>query len=179
MKKSHKREIFVARVTFAIFLVVVALIVALIVVLISSHINKTKETKNSQKAPVTNVSDTPVETIPEVPDTEGIIEDGTQAAADAPASGDDETGTGDTAAEGDNAADTPAEPAGGTSGEKRWTTDSVRFRVEPNTECEVITGISPGTEVEFIAESGEWSQVKFDGRTGYIKSEFLTATAPQ
>lgn len=176
MKNSHKREIFVARVTFAIFLVVVALIVALIVVLISSHINKTKETKNSQKAPVTNVSDTPIETIPEVPATEGIIEDGTQTPADAPASTDDGT---DTPAEGDDAAGTPAEPADVTAGQKRWTTDSVRFRVEPNTECEVITGISPGTEVEFIAESGEWSQVKFDGRTGYIKSEYLTATAPQ
>ena len=153
MKKSHKREIFVARVIFACFLLIVVVVIALIVVLISSHIKKNDKTESQKPATILE-SDTQFD-IPE-PDTEALspvteaVEPDTQAAE-------------------------PVEQTGGS----RWTTDSVRFRVEPNTDCEVITGLSAGTEVEFVSEADGWTQVKYNGYTGYISSEFLSTTAPQ
>lgn len=168
MKKSHRREIFIARVTFAIFLVVVALIVALIVVLVSSHLKKNKADDSSGKTPVTKEIEKPSsETIPDQPETEGIIEEDTQK--DTEPSVDDNGGETDNGQGGDDVQGSTA---------SRWTTDSVRFRVEPNTECEVITGLSAGTEVEFISEADGWSQVKYNGHTGYISSEYLSSTAP-
>lgn len=155
MKKNHKREIFIARVTFAIFLVVVALIVALIVMLVSSHLRKKDAEGNKQQTPVTKDVEPATEKVPDVvaPTTEGIIEDN------------------------DTQSTEPEEDTQNSS-TSRWTTDSVRFRVEPNTDCDVITGLSKGTEVEYISEDNGWTKVKFNGKTGYVSSEYLTATAP-
>ena len=56
---------------------------------------------------------------------------------------------------------------------KKVNASSVRMRTEPNTDCEVIVTLYTGTKVVFLGTEGDWSKVKYDGKTGYIKSEFL------
>ena len=52
-------------------------------------------------------------------------------------------------------------------------TATVRLRKEANTSSEIITNLSVNTAVEVIAELGEWSQVKVNGKEGYISSSLL------
>lgn len=78
-----------------------------------------------------------------------------------------------------------------------WTTVDVKFRTEPNTECEVIKVLSAGTEVmtcEVKAsmtgtdENGEatasklpdgWAFVKVDDKLGFVSEKYLTDQKPE
>lgn len=72
---------------------------------------------------------------------------------------------------------TTSTPATSTTAEgntaKKVNASSVRMRKEPNTDCEVIVTLYTGTKVVFLGTEDDWSKVKYDGKTGYIKSEFL------
>lgn len=52
-------------------------------------------------------------------------------------------------------------------------TPATRLREEPNTESTIITNIYEDDKVEIIENSGEWCKVKYNGNTGYVKTEFL------
>lgn len=56
---------------------------------------------------------------------------------------------------------------------------TVRLRKEASTSSEIITTVSVNTPVEVIAEQGEWSQVKVNGKQGYISSSLLATTKQQ
>lgn len=150
MKKSHKREIFMARVIFAIFLVVVALIVALAVLLVSSHLKKDKPQKENPKtSEQTSDNNTEPNTAFE-PGEDGITPDTTEPETDVP----EQTNS-------------------------RWTTTSVNFRTEANTSCDVIATLAEGTEVEWQSEENGWAAVTYDGKSGYISTEYLTDVDPK
>ena len=51
--------------------------------------------------------------------------------------------------------------------------NSVRVRKEPNTTSEVLTNAYKDDTVEILDTEGNWYKVKFDGKTGYIRSDFL------
>ena len=51
--------------------------------------------------------------------------------------------------------------------------ESVNLREKPSTESKVLKLVPMGYEVEIIDAQGEWTKVKFDGSSGYVKSEFL------
>ena len=52
--------------------------------------------------------------------------------------------------------------------------DNVRLRREPNTDSSILLTLYPGAVVEVVESTSDgWSKVKYDGKTGYVKSEFL------
>ncbi len=51
--------------------------------------------------------------------------------------------------------------------------DKLNMRNGASTSYRIIAKINNGTEVEVISESNGWSKVKYDGRIGYVSSEFL------
>ena len=53
---------------------------------------------------------------------------------------------------------------------------SLNLRAEPSTEAEIIAKLDFGDKVACIGESVEWLQVTFDGKTGYVKTEFTSQT---
>ncbi|MCC8168694.1 MAG: SH3 domain-containing protein, partial [Clostridiales bacterium] len=62
--------------------------------------------------------------------------------------------------------------------EYRWTTTSVNFRTEANTDCDIIETLAAGTKVEFISESDGWAQVMYNDQTGYLSTDYLTDVDP-
>ena len=56
------------------------------------------------------------------------------------------------------------------------TSSRLNLRIEPNTDCDVIT-VLPRNTVISPEESGDgWIKVTFEGQTGYISSEYVDAT---
>lgn len=51
---------------------------------------------------------------------------------------------------------------------------TVRVREKASTSSEILTNVYNGDSVEIIDTEGDWYKVKVDGKTGYIKSEFIT-----
>lgn len=53
---------------------------------------------------------------------------------------------------------------------------TVNLRKEPSTSSEIVTGLPVNTAVDVLAEANGWSQVKVNGKEGYISSSLLSAT---
>lgn len=58
-------------------------------------------------------------------------------------------------------------------------TTSLNFRSGPSTSYSVIGKLSSGTKVEVISTSNGWSKIKYDGKTGYVSSKYLSSSAPE
>ncbi|MCC3863260.1 SH3 domain-containing protein [Terrisporobacter petrolearius] len=58
-------------------------------------------------------------------------------------------------------------------------TTSLNFRSGPSTSYSVIGKLSSGTKVEVLSTSNGWSKIKYDGKTGYVSSEYLSSSAPE
>ena len=54
--------------------------------------------------------------------------------------------------------------------------NTVRMRQKP--DGKVLVNIPFDTEVEVLDNQGEWMKISFDGRTGWMKSEFLSVSSP-
>lgn len=52
-------------------------------------------------------------------------------------------------------------------------TESVNLREKPSTSSDVLKLVPGGFEVSVQSESDGWTKVKYDGATGYIKSEYI------
>lgn len=63
--------------------------------------------------------------------------------------------------------------------DKVWTTDAVNLRSAANTDSDVLTKIPEGKKVEAAAGNEGWAQVIYDGKTGFVKSEYLTDEKPK
>ena len=50
---------------------------------------------------------------------------------------------------------------------------AVNFRTGPSTSYSKIATLSKGTEVGFISESNGWSKISYNGKVGYMASEYL------
>lgn len=79
--------------------------------------------------------------------------------------------TGDTSATEANAAE--ATDATTVNGKVKVKDSGVRIRKEPNTTSDVLGTVYTGERFDFIEETGDWSKIKYDGKYGYIKSEFV------
>lgn len=67
--------------------------------------------------------------------------------------------------------DTADEPA---VAETYYTTDKVNVRAEASTDGERLGSVEKGAEVQVVGIADDWATVKYDGREGYIKAEYLT-----
>ena len=54
--------------------------------------------------------------------------------------------------------------------------DKVFFRMQPNTDSEFYARLSKGTKVALVNTKGEFYQVRFDGKTGYVMKKFVTVS---
>ena len=54
------------------------------------------------------------------------------------------------------------------------TTNSVNFRKTPSTSGEVIRKLSRNAEVKIIAKDEGWTQVEYDGDTGYVSTDYIS-----
>ena len=52
--------------------------------------------------------------------------------------------------------------------------DVLNMRSGSSTSYRTIAKIKKGTEVELISESNGWSKIKYEGRIGYVSSEFIS-----
>lgn len=82
--------------------------------------------------------------------------------------------TEETPAEETPAEDTPEEPVS----ETVYATDKVNVRAGADTSTNKIGSVEKGTALTRTGTDGEWSMIDYNGSTGYIKSEYLTTTAP-
>ena len=53
------------------------------------------------------------------------------------------------------------------------TKDICNVRKSPSTDGELLGKVDVGVKLEKLGTEGDWTKVKFQGETGYIKSEFL------
>ncbi len=51
---------------------------------------------------------------------------------------------------------------------------TVRVREKASTSSEILTNVHKGDTVEILDKEGDWYKVKADGKTGYVKSDFIT-----
>jgi len=51
---------------------------------------------------------------------------------------------------------------------------ATRLREEKDVNSNILTNIYENDTVEILEESGDWYKVKYDGKTGYVKKEYIT-----
>lgn len=155
MKKNHKREIFMARMVFGVFLVFAAAVIALAVMLISSHFKGDQGSNGDGKKVV---SDNPKDSEKSTQPKDGIYAVDTEPTTE------------------------PDEPQAGDAPEEensRWTTTRVNFRRTPSTtEDNLIESLAEKVKVEWISESDGWAKVKYKDTEGYVSAEYLTDKDP-
>jgi len=71
----------------------------------------------------------------------------------------------------------PTPPADTVLGTRR-TTANLNFRTGPSTGSSIIVTIPRNASVEIFSESGQWSKVRYNGRTGYVHNGYLTVLVP-
>jgi len=52
---------------------------------------------------------------------------------------------------------------------------TVKMRAKPSTQTGLYWEVPVGASVALLAQSGEWNQIYYNGRTGYMQSRFLDA----
>ena len=65
------------------------------------------------------------------------------------------------------------ENEGGQSGTRKSATTNINIRSSASTTADKLGTVIGGDSVEVLSESGEWSQIRYNGITGYVKSEYL------
>jgi len=71
----------------------------------------------------------------------------------------------------------PSISSGGASGTTLKTNDGVNMRTGPSTDNRIIMTLEANTSVYvFEQQSNGWSKVEYNGNTGYIRSDFLSAS---
>ncbi len=53
-------------------------------------------------------------------------------------------------------------------------TDSLKVREKPNTDCEVITMVPKGEELDVVAVEGEWVKILIDDEENYVAAEYVS-----
>ena len=52
---------------------------------------------------------------------------------------------------------------------------SVNMRAKPNTSGALIMRVPNGAKVEIIGSSGDWDEIKYSGKTGWMMAKFLVS----
>ena len=58
----------------------------------------------------------------------------------------------------------------------KCTTQTLRVREEPNTECEILALMPEGEEVEVMEDLGDWLKVTVDSEVGYVSSDYVAVS---
>lgn len=53
------------------------------------------------------------------------------------------------------------------------TTSSINMREQADKNAKIITVIGPDVKLEFVSEDNGWTQVMFQGQTGYVCSDYV------
>ena len=61
----------------------------------------------------------------------------------------------------------------------KTTSETTRLREKASTDSETVALISQNTDVEIVAEEGEWYKVTYSGNTGYIRKDMLTTNTTE
>lgn len=62
----------------------------------------------------------------------------------------------------------------------RWTTEGVNVRAGASASTDKVTSAKSGTKVNATGKAiGEWRQITLDGKTGWVKLEYLTIKEPK
>lgn len=70
----------------------------------------------------------------------------------------------------------PAQPASSTSVlAVGVTADSVRLRAAANTGSAILAELNRGTAVSVLGRQDGWYKVNYDGKTGYMSADYVTA----
>jgi uncharacterized protein YgiM (DUF1202 family) len=160
MKKSHRKDVIIARIIFAVLCLLLIALIALVVTLIRGRLSRsgdtqqTTQTESQQLPPVTENPDLPPVT--EFPEEETEESESTD-------------GSGDDAQE----PDAPEEDV-----TYIWTNSGVNMRTEPNVNSSVITVLDAGTQLELLGEELGWVQVSYNGQEGYVSTDYITDTQP-
>ena len=60
-----------------------------------------------------------------------------------------------------------------------YATAGVNIRAKASTDSEILGTLTAGSSITRTSNSNGWSKVDYNGKTGYIKSDYLTTTKPQ
>lgn len=134
MKKSHRKDVILARLVFTVFCLLLAAAVVGAVMLVKKHYTSTEDTAPAQGSESLGQIDVPV--------TEELFTEPTQEPEPEP------------------------NPI-------MQTTTGVNLRSEPNTDCEVLTVLEEGTQLELLGEENGWAFVDYRGQTGYVSADYL------
>ena len=148
MSKKHRRDVIIARIVFVIFLLVMGVLIWKLAAWGIERFWPEKESTQTQMETETETETQPYFVIdPNATEVETEIETETETQTE-----------------------TEAEAVE----RKAKTTTGIRMRKEPNTNCDILTVIGEGNEVTILGEEGDWSQISFNGLTGYVKTEYLS-----
>ena len=143
MKKTHRKDVIMARVIFAaICLALIAIITTFIVI----GVNASKKSKGNKQTETQTEIQTEPQTQTQVDDIEPF--------------------------------ETETEEIPEVVRTDAWTTDLVRFREEPNTDCEVLANIPRNTSIVTLYEENGWYRVEYNGEEGYVSADYLTFEEP-
>ena len=67
----------------------------------------------------------------------------------------------------------PQQTTEGTEKTYVTTTSSVNMREKPDKNANIINVIGPDVKIEFVSEDNGWTQVIFQGQTGYVSSDYV------
>lgn len=144
MKKSHRKDVIIARIIFVIFCLIVIAVIVGAILLIKRHFPSGGE-KNTQTETSTDATEQQGNTFPVIdsqPDSMSVEES------------------------------QPTETEDIVKVSMKTTT-GVNLRKEPNTSCDVLTVLTEGTRVEMIGEEAGWAMVEYQGQTGYVSLDYL------
>lgn len=143
MKKTHRKDVIMARVIFAaICLALIAIITTFIVI----GVNASKKSKGNKQTETQTEIQTEPQTQTQVDDIEPF--------------------------------ETETEEIPEVVRTDAWTTDLVRFREEPNTDCEVLANIPRNTPIVTLYEENGWYRVEYNGEEGYVSADYVTFEEP-
>ena len=162
MKKSHRKDVIIARIIFAVICIVFIGIIVSVVMLVRGRHNENKEPQN-QGQPVSQETQTELES--------PAINQLTSEGADTQELNTEEGNT-----EQENADSTLVDDA---SNPQIWTSTGVNMRTEPSVESNVITILNPGVQLEFLGEEEGWVKVRYNDYEGYVSTDYITDTDPQ
>ena len=67
----------------------------------------------------------------------------------------------------------PQQTTEGTEKTYVTTTSSVNMREKPDKNANIVTVIGQDVKLEFVSEDNGWTQVIFQGQTGYVSSDYV------
>lgn len=151
MKKSHRKDVIIARVIFAavcVVLIAIISVVAMFVRLKKAQQKPDTQPAQSQTQPATWQSQEPNPNLPPV----------TQQPADSQ----EDTG-----------------PKEDLYERIVWTSQGVNLRTEPKENGgRVIMILLKGTKLQITGEAGDWVKVNYNGTEGYVSSKYITDKDP-